>query len=276
MSRLMLCREEKAIAPYYIETIGKNIYTIEELCFYYRNYGHLLEKSALDKKLVSWIRTELKLDNLADKMNQMIQNEDSIGDMVIEVFSSVGYLSEQECDRYLQELKQMKHMTQFERNKRKADDLVKNKKFYKAVQEYRMLLKEPEAKEEEIASKLYHNLGVAYSKMFFFKKGADCFLKAFLMTPNKESMRQYKLAARLCEEEIEEDQLVKQFPNSESMDLQIYQEMEAVSQQGNGKRQEVEQLKQLKNEGKIANYYQMMEEILQKWREECRDYMNIR
>ncbi len=276
MNRLILCQEKKAKVPYYMDTIGKNIYTIEELCFYFWNYAHLLDSSLLNSHLVTWIRQELNMEELASQTETIIGEEKGVEELAAVVLKSIHYLTESEYNCYIQKLKKIKDMTPFERNKRKADDLVQNKRYYKALQEYSLLLKEPEAEEVEVASKIYHNMGVAYSKMLLFKEGSECFLKAFLTMPGKESMRQYKLALRLCEKNIEEDELVRQFPSSDTMDIQVYQEMQEAIEKDNKKSMKIHQLIQLKNEGKVAMYYINMEETLQEWRDECREYMNLR
>ena len=49
-----------------------------------------------------------------------------------------------------------------------------------------------------------------------------------------------------------------------------------ILQKKSGKIGEVQRLQELKNEGKIAEYYRNLTEILQKWQEECRGYMNNR
>lgn len=276
MSELILCQKRKAKRPYYIETIGKNVYTIEELCFFFWNYVHLPDDSLVNKELVWWIRDELAMNELAVKIEQLIENQEGVEELALAVLDSIQYLSKSEYNCYIQSLKKMKTMTDFERNKRRADDLLSNKKYYKAIQEYRLLLNEPEAEEEQMMAKLYHNMGVAYSKMFFFKKGSEYFLKAFLTVPSKESMRQYKLAVKLCEEELEEDELVRQFPGAESMDVQVYQEMQESMEKDSQKNIAIDDLRQIKSEGKVAMYYQKLEDNLQKWRDECREYMNLR
>lgn len=276
MGRLILCQEKTANVPYYMESVGKNIYTIEELCFYFWNYGHLLDDSVLNQELAVWIQQELNMPLLSMRLEEIIRNKEGVEELAAAVLNSIGYLSESEYSAYIQNLKKMKNMTPFERMQRKADDLVQGKRYYKALQEYNRLLKEPEAKEDSVASKLYHNMGVAYCRMFCFKKASECFLKAFLMTPGKESMRQYKLAVRLCDGAVEEDELVRQFPSSESMDRQVYEEIQSALAKDSKKGLEIDELRRIKDEGKVALYYKRLEENLQGWRDECREYMNLR
>lgn len=276
MSPLTLCHEKKATVPYFVETVGKHIYTIEELCYYFWNYAHLIDKDQLDSSLVTWIRDELQMEKLAADMERHLRYREEVEVVAETVFRSISYLTEEEFRQYVSNLRKLKAMTPFERAMRKADDLVRDRSYSKALQQYRILLKAPEAEEDEVASKIYHNMGVAYSKMCFFRKGSQCFLKAFLLVPSRESMRQYKVAIRLCPEELQEDELVAQFPSSETMNAQVEQDIASVREGSNSKKRMIQNLEQIKSDGNVAEYYQKLEEILQEWRGECREYMNIR
>lgn len=275
MSGIRICYDRHAQQPYVLESIGKKIHTIEELCFYYWNYSHLLDGQAVDEELIFWLRSQLGMEELAARLEKQLIGEASLAELVQTVFSSIQYLSGEEEKQYMEQLSAMSQLSDFERCKRKADDLVRNQKYYKAVREYRSLLKQEEAENDVVAAKIYHNLGVAYCKMFFFKKGSEYFLKAFLKAPGKDTLRQYKAALRLSEESVEEDELVREFPSSAELDLQIYEEIERLKQADSRKLQEIQSLRQQKNDGKVAEYYRKMEEILHNWKEECREYMDI-
>lgn len=282
MSRLILCRERKAKNPYYIESIGKRAYTAEELCFYFWNYVHLFDASKEAEQeglaVAQWLLDELDMKKEAEEIKRLTASHKSMQEWILSLFRATHYLTETEQKEYVQELKSLCELTPFERRKKRADHFVESKKYEKAIWEYQKLLQEEEEAKESVESDIYHNMGVAYARMFRFKESSDSFLKAFLKTPKKESLRQYKLAARLCEDEIEEDELVKEFPGAASMDVQIYEEMKQLesSVEYQESMREIENLKQLKNEGKIARMEQNEKEILQKWQEECREYMDIK
>ena len=273
MSGLVMCQGKKAQIPYYIEGIGKHVHTVEELCFFLWQYVHLLEPSFINQTLIDWIGKQLGLEELARLMGQKVQANADMAELVFCIMEHVCYLESGELEEYKERLKQAQDMSVFERRKCKADDLVRSQKYYKALAEYQKLLDEEEAQDKETAGRIYHNMGVAFSRMFFFKESCDCFLKAFLASPDKERMRQYKLAVRLCKDEIEEDELVREFPSASSMDMQVYEELEAARKAESAKSQKIARLRELKEEGKIAGYYKEIEETLREWNDECREYM---
>ena len=53
MSGYILCQVKRAKLPYYIENISTNIYSIEELCFYFYHNIYLLDSTILERKCVS-------------------------------------------------------------------------------------------------------------------------------------------------------------------------------------------------------------------------------
>ena len=68
MSGYILCQTKKAENPYFIENIGLNIYSIEELCYYFSTDLPLLDHTILNRQLVQWLRQELNLKTLAQKL----------------------------------------------------------------------------------------------------------------------------------------------------------------------------------------------------------------
>lgn len=273
MNRLILCEEPKASHPYYLETIGKSIYTMEELCFYLWQYAHLLDVKQFHKQFSGWVGNELGQEQLAEQLEKLRRQSAALEERVMAVFDSISYLDGQQREQYVKTLQDVSHMTPFERRRRMADDLVRNKKYYRAIQEYQELLKQKEAEDEQVAATLYHNMGVANCRMFLFRQGSEYFLKSFMLVPGKDKLREYKTCLQLCEEKIQEDAMIAEFPGAAAIDMQVYGQIEELSSKDNDKKKATRQLKQLKQDGKIAQYYQTMEHILHDWNEECREYM---
>lgn len=273
MDGFILCHEQKASEAYYLESIGKHIYTIEELCFYLWKYVHLLEKDSFDGKLIAWIREQLGMEPLSEELHLLIRRSASLEERIKVVFDSVCYMDEAGWEQYVKEVQAVSSMTVFERRKKRADDLVRNRRYYSAMQEYEQLLGEPEGKEEQTAAVIYHNMGVASSRMFRFKQGSEYFLKSFLLVPETGKIREYKACLRLCEEAVVEDPMIAEFPGSGAVDMQLYEQMEEIRKRENEKGRETMQLKKLKEEGKVAQYYMRLEQLLHSWNEECRGYM---
>ena len=117
MNDLILCQEQKASRPYEFETIGKSIYTMEELCFYLWNYAHLLDVGQFQKEFSEWVREQLGQEVLATQLETLRRQNASLEDRVLAVFDSISYLSDQEREEYVKTLHDVIHDTILEAKK---------------------------------------------------------------------------------------------------------------------------------------------------------------
>ena len=51
MSGYILCQTKKAEIPYYIENISTNVYSLEELCYYFYHNLYLVDETILNERL---------------------------------------------------------------------------------------------------------------------------------------------------------------------------------------------------------------------------------
>ena len=77
MSGYILCQLKRAKMPYYIENISTNIYSIEELCYYFYRECSLLDETILNEHLCDWLRKELGLEKLYRRLYKIL--EDNLG-----------------------------------------------------------------------------------------------------------------------------------------------------------------------------------------------------
>ena len=88
MSSLILCNTVKAENPFYFELTGTNIYTIEELCYYIYNNIYIITEEIFDDDLVFWLREELEMVELSEKISDMLLHKNSLKDIVVTIFCS--------------------------------------------------------------------------------------------------------------------------------------------------------------------------------------------
>ena len=55
MSGYILCQTKKAEIPYYIENISTNVYSLEELCYYFYHNLYLVDETILNERLCSMV-----------------------------------------------------------------------------------------------------------------------------------------------------------------------------------------------------------------------------
>ena len=91
MSQIILCTSKQASTPFTFLNTKVEIYTYEELCFYIYNNTVLISKSALSDKLFNWIREELGMEELADKLVGLMNKTTYAQDLLIEILSAGDY-----------------------------------------------------------------------------------------------------------------------------------------------------------------------------------------
>lgn len=194
MSGYRLCQVPKARHPYYIESINTNIYTIEELCFYLRHNVCLIDETLVNEKLCDWIRDELGLKKLYNKLYEQLQKEeDSIAYFIFPIFKEIHYLTHVEYRSMQQELARIEVQPEDLRRKMKADYLVNYEMYGNALNEYYQILKErtPGKLGVQFYASILNNMAVAYGKMFLFEEAADCLWQSYTLVRANETYRRY-------------------------------------------------------------------------------------
>ena len=143
MSGYILCQVKRAKLPYYIENISTNIYSIEELCFYFYHNIYLLDSTILNEELCFWIRDQLGLKKLADNLYKHLDDDDmKVGDFILPVFKEINYLSLEEFRKLNQQIQQLAKEPEVLRQKLKGDYLMEHGKYVNAIKVYQKALRQ--------------------------------------------------------------------------------------------------------------------------------------
>lgn len=274
MGKIFLCKDLRANKPFYIKCIEKNVYTMEELCFFFYHEIYFVEEFYDWAELAGWIKREMKMEELAKEIQKLSVGYDTKIQLVLSVLESIHYRSGEELLEYERKMEEIHKSTGFLRNKRKADYLANNRKYNQAIELYIQILSSENKPGDDIIADVYHNLGVVYGKLFYFDKAAKYFLNAFKISPSRESLKQYKLALKLGKNEKSvDDDTVLDLPSVKQLDALLDDEIQAIIDKEFGKNDKFYRLQQLKQSGKVGDYYDKIYEILGNWKEECRNNM---
>ena len=80
---LILCSENEAKKPYYIEELSVNIYSIEELCYIIYEHPLLVLDNFISPGLIEFINIDLGMNILAAQLTKMSQERHSEDSMLI-------------------------------------------------------------------------------------------------------------------------------------------------------------------------------------------------
>lgn len=242
MSGYILCKAPMASAPYYIQNIGINIYTIEELCYYLHRDLYLVDESLMNGGLCRWIGQELGMKELERRLSVLLEHGTvPLEEFVCEILRSVNYLSQDEMKTYRNKISALEKQSVPVREKLKGDCLMENRKYVNAIRVYRTVLEQVAGRPHtpRFSGSIYHNLGCAYSRLFQKEEALECFEKAYDCLHTKDSLKHYLLAysnaktpieyeSRMAEMKVDEQtrkeiqDAISEFYNSTDIYVQEY------------------------------------------------------
>lgn len=197
MGELLLCCREIASVPYYIESISLNVYSLEEICYYLKEYIDLVEVSFMDEELIRWIGEELKQQRLAEQLSELKAQGGKLIEFVNAIASGCNYCTPEELEVMAEKLAVFENKTEIECKKIRADRLLEKKRYQAGILAYQKLLEYPGVS-GAFAGDIYHNLGTAYAGMFLFEDAAECYGKAYQKNQNPLSGKQRRAALQLA------------------------------------------------------------------------------
>ena len=196
MGELLYCHEPIAALPYYVEGIGMNLYSMEELCYYIMENTFLLDNSFMSEELCTWVEKQMGLYKLAEQLRDIMRGKGLLSDFVLAILEQNGYCTMKEMQQIVLTIRQMEEKSDFECNKIRADQLMEKEKYLAGIYEYKRLLDSTDAKE---ASALLR--GNIYLETNQYEEAAKCYEEAYRLNESRESLRECLLCFRCMHDE---------------------------------------------------------------------------
>lgn len=208
MGKVMICREPSAKTPYYIESMGIRLYSMEELAFFLYENIYLADRRMLGERLWDWLRGEMHNPELAEKLKKGAEAGSSIQNMVLTILRSVRYYSQEELQELSARMKILNTYQEQERLKLRADEYFINGNYLAAIYEYEKIIdiRQSERLGVEFYAHVWNNLGVCHSRLFQFGQAARAFRTSWQYQKDPEVLKEYVFAMRLglSDEDFEE------------------------------------------------------------------------
>ncbi len=186
-SNVLLCQGRYAKTPYFASDDCKNIYCIEELCYYLYHNAYLLDDGFVKKDLAEWIDSELGLSELANDIAKVCSRHDALLRLIEILQSRIGFYSDEEWAGLIDDVGSNNELNTSERRKVRADGFLKERHYGLAMDEYDVILKQTDIREVKLRAGVYHNLGVCAAGLMMFERAAGYFERAYDTYPNAES-----------------------------------------------------------------------------------------
>ena len=193
MGGYYLCGTPRAQHPFYIESIGIHIWSIEELCYYMKENVYLLDETILNEKLCAWLSEELGLKKLARVLLNAMEAGGPAMDFVMPIFQECGYLTRTELSYFREQLQQVQIESQDVRKKMKADYLVNYGMYVRAIGEYENILftRSPGRIGTQFYAVVLENMAAAYAHLFRFEEAAECLWESYSTLKSRKVYDKY-------------------------------------------------------------------------------------
>ena len=193
MGKIIVCNTKTAQNPYTFLNTKVSVYSYVELCYYLYNNMVLVGEEDVTASLSAWIRRELDLTELADKIDTLLDKHAFVQDIMVEILVYGGYYSSEEVRQFMAECQKLRTLKSYEVEKLRADGYLRHKHYIKAGAIYDEVIcyLEKEKQEDEFLGNVYHNKAVALAGNLQLDEAKSYFIKAYSLNKNEESMIEY-------------------------------------------------------------------------------------
>ncbi len=199
MGTVLICKNEPVKNPYFIESMGIRLYSMEELAFFLYENIYLIDRQMLGERLWDWLKNEAHNPELAEKLKKGTEAGSSIQNMVLTILRSVRYYSQEELMELSSRMKVLNTYQEQERLKLRADEYFINGNYQAAIYEYEKILniRQSERLGVEFYAHVWNNLGVCCSRLFRFGRAAQAFRTSWQYQKDPDVLKEYVFAMRL-------------------------------------------------------------------------------
>ncbi len=275
-TELYMCIGTLSATPYFLSGLGVNIYSMDELCYYLCTNAYILDNDLIDVRLCDYMRDNLDMAPLAAKLRMMIKAGKTLGEMVTTILIDTNYCNDEEITKIKQILVDNASLSFAAKRKVRGDNLLVANKYPRAIEEYQYVLSVLDKEEEpELYSSILHNVGCAYAFMFLLDKAADYFKQAYDLDGSRESLIMYLVCLRITAKKGEYDRIVVKNGYDERIALEAVRIMASAREAqidtpyGDTMRDIID----LRDAGKVSDYYRMLDNVLEDWKTDYRRMM---
>ncbi len=269
MGTLILCSGLRTKRPFVFHATGVRIYTIEELCYYIESHIYFIGPDTFSYALFEWIGTELGLTARAEKLKLLKDQSADIKTLLAAILCSADYYTESEIKRLIKTVDEVNGMTPLKRSSLRAFSYLKNRKYSEAAIEYEQLLNSKEAEDmtPEEYGDILHNLAVAriHSKGLF--EASEAFRQAYERNRRLESAKQYLYTLKLSNRMDQFHEKAEEYGIGNELCEEILLTVEELYSQATDSEgiQKLNQIKNLKADGRLNEYRRRIDEMLEGW-----------
>jgi tetratricopeptide (TPR) repeat protein len=262
---------------------GRNIYSLEELCYYLYHNIYGLNESFFDEAFFDFLQ-QMEQEKLAARLHMDLLAGKNYLLLAADILSSVDYYSAEEKKQIQAEFQQILNRTPAENKKARADILKESGKNTEAMAEYRELLEHGKLDmTDELHADIMNNIGVIHAENFRYREALQCFEQALDIHDSREYLDNMICALIMAErglgqmdtEELgkRKKELLFKYHIDESV---VVKYTEVILQEEKNialSRETIEWKEMISAEGKnMEKYYENVNRIISAWTQEYKSY----
>lgn len=178
---LILCDSKDISNPLYINELGINIYSHEELCYVIVNFPYISLDGLVNDDFLRFVNVELKLPV------QSAGNDD----ILFSVLHYSDYYSYEETEHFRETVNELRKLKEYIFYEKKGDFLFSVHKYGKAIIYYKNALKESSFSktDDSFKAEIWKKLGCCYANQFEFDIAFDCFKNSYELNKDNNILK---------------------------------------------------------------------------------------
>ena len=196
MGRSILTTGRIAAKPYRLSIIGRNVYTVEELCYSIAQCASFLDEDFMDHELLVWLEQYCGLTELAAQLRSLLRGRCAVEDFASVILLYVGYQSIAEIERIRASISSGKGMEPFQRRLREAKFSASRGHITQAIELMDGIESELPELEREMRGRIWAEKGLLYAQGFRYAEAADCYGKAWKLSGSRQNCLKYLATLR--------------------------------------------------------------------------------
>lgn len=259
---------------YYIPQVDTTVYSVEELAYLCMYKGYALDRDFACKKLIQWIDEQCGCEDLAFRLHAILKEKGDETAFVETILRFVGYVSEGEISRILEDISEGLGLSGFERKKMEADALYYGKRYAQAVNEYDALLEMLPDGEMTMRAACYYNMAASKAQMFLFEQALDDLEASYQLEPTEETLMTWLATARMLYPESQYLEIISGREDLYDISLKLEEKIKEIEASivTTGEGQELEKLREWMQYGGEDGFYVASGRVLKTLCEEYREY----
>lgn len=272
MGRILTVAGRQADTPYRIRKIERNVYSAEELCYSLAQCADFMDEEIMDPALADWLSESCGLHELGRLLHGQLRGRHGVRDFVGTILRECSYLPAGESARVLARMEAGRGMESISRDLSRAQALAGRGQMRQAQNTYTELLDKLPDMERGTRAQIWKEKGLHYADSFLFERAADCFRKAWDLSPVPEHAFWYIASLYMYMDGEDYRQFLGQHPEFYESAYQVEQRAaraESRFKSGSESRQ-LRRLRQLRRENQEESFSSRLGHTLKGMQEDYR------